>query len=54
MSRTILVHLNVTAPDSDTRDAGEIAGALLGALEVGQDEDSVRELTVEVALAEDI
>lgn len=37
MPRTILVHLNVTAPDDDARSADEIADAILAALEVGSD-----------------
>lgn len=54
MPRTVLVHLNVGVPDDDTRTAGEIAEALLGALEVGSDDDSVRDLDVTAPLAEQI
>lgn len=52
--RTVLVHLNVTVPPADTRSADEIAQAILGALEVGSDDDSVRDLTVEATLSEAI
>ena len=52
--RTILVHLNVSVPDGDERGAVEIKDALLGALEVGSDDDSVRELKIEAPLAEEI
>jgi hypothetical protein len=52
--RTVLVHLNVEAPESDTRTADQIADALMGALEVGADDDSVRELSVTAPLAEEI
>jgi hypothetical protein len=54
MPRTVLVHLNVEAPDSDTRTADQIADALMGALEVGADDDSVRELSVTAPLAEEV
>ena len=46
MPRTILVHLNVTVPDSDKRNADEVADAILAAIEVGSDDDSVRELGI--------
>lgn len=52
--RTILVHLNVVLPDGDARDPDDIASAILAALEVGSDDDSVRELVVEAPLAEEI
>lgn len=52
--REILVHLNVAAPVTDTRTADEIADAITGALEVGSDDDSVRDLTIVAPLAEDI
>ena len=54
MSRTILVHLNVDAPDSDERTPDQIADALLGALEVGSDDDSIRDLKAVCPLAEEI
>lgn len=54
MPRTILVHLNVEVPDEDDRSADQIADALLGALEVGGDDDSVRDLKVIAPLAEDV
>jgi hypothetical protein len=54
MSRTILVHLNVEAPDSDTRSADAIADALLAAVEVGADNELVSELEVVCPLAEEI
>jgi hypothetical protein len=54
MSRTILVHLSVDAPASDGRSANEIADALLAALEVGGDDDSVRSLEVVCPLAEEV
>lgn len=52
--REILVHLNVAAPDGDDRTADQIAEALMGAVEVGSDDASVRGLTVVVALAEEV
>lgn len=52
--REVLVHLNVEVPDTDTRTADEVADALLGAFEVGSDDDSVRDLVVCCPLAEDI
>lgn len=44
--RTILVHLNVEVPDDDPRDANAIADAILSMIEVGSDDDSVREFRV--------
>jgi hypothetical protein len=44
--RTILVHLNVTVPWNDERNPDEIADAILAAIEVGSDDDSVRSLGV--------
>ena len=38
MPRTILVHLNVTVPDDDSRTFGEIGEAIEAALEVGSDD----------------
>jgi hypothetical protein len=52
--RTILVHLNVEAPAADERGADEIADAILAAIEVGSDDDSVRDLTVAAPLAEEV
>jgi hypothetical protein len=46
MPRTILVHLNVSVPDGDERGADEVADAILAAIEVGSDDDSVRSLGV--------
>jgi hypothetical protein len=54
MTRTILVHLNVDVPEPDSRTANEIADALLGAIEVGSDDDSVRELGVVCLMAEEV
>ena len=54
MPRTILVHLNVQVPDKDPRTPGEIARAVYGALEVGSDDDSVRDLKITVALTEEV
>ena len=52
--RTVLVHLNVEVPAADQRDATEIASALMEALEVGSDDESVYHLRPTVALAEDV
>lgn len=53
--RTVLVHLNVSVlNDNDSRTTEEIAGAILDALEVGGDDDSVRGLTIECPLAEEV
>jgi hypothetical protein len=52
--RTVLVHLNVEVPEADARDAEEIAQAVYGALEVGSDHESVRNLTVVMALSEEL
>lgn len=54
MSRTILVHLNVTVPEGDDRSMEEIVAAIEGALEVGSDDESVRSLEIVTALAEEI
>jgi hypothetical protein len=54
MPRTILVHLNVTPPEGDTRTANEIADAILAAVEVGSDDDSVRGLVIVAPLAEEV
>jgi hypothetical protein len=35
MARTILVHLNVEAPDADPRNSDEIGDFVLSALEIG-------------------
>ncbi len=35
MPRTILIHLNVEAPDTDKRNSDEIGDFILAALEVG-------------------
>lgn len=52
--RETLVHLNVAVPDGDSRTADEIADALLAAIEVGSDNEAVRDLKVVCPLAEDI
>ena len=52
--REVLVHLNVAVPLNDERGADEIAAALRAAIEVGSDDDSVRDLTVVVALVEEV
>ncbi len=54
MSREILVHLNVAAPTDDTRTPDEIADAILGAIEVGRDDDSLRRLEIVCPLAEEV
>lgn len=54
MPRTILVHLSIEVPDEDDRSADQIADALLAALEVGSDDDTVRDLVVVAPLAEDV
>lgn len=52
--REFLVHLNVDAPATDGRNANEIADAILGAFEVGSDDDSVRDLAVVCPMAEEV
>lgn len=52
--RTILVHLNVAVPEEDERSAEQIADAVLGAIEVGSDDDSVRDLAITAPLAEEV
>jgi hypothetical protein len=52
--REVLVHLNVEVPATDTRSADEIANAVMGALEVGQDDDSVRDLKIVCPLADEV
>lgn len=51
-ARTILVHLKVIVPPEDDRAPDEIAEAILGAIEVGSDDDSVGYLRVTAPLAE--
>lgn len=53
-TRTFLVHLNVSVPSGDTRTEQEIKEAIEGALSVGWDDDSVRELEVCVVLTEQV
>lgn len=53
MTRAILVHLSVDVPDADERSADEIADAILAAIEVASDDDSVRDLAVVCPLAEE-
>lgn len=50
--RTVLVHLNISVPTDDDRDAENIAKAIEGALEVGSDDPTVSGLAITVALAE--
>lgn len=52
--REVVVHLNVGVPEADERDADQIGAAIMSALEVGRDDDSVRDLDVVVALAEEV
>lgn len=54
MPRTILVHLNVEVPDEDERNPNQIADAIMGALEVGQDDDTVRDLVITAPLADEV
>lgn len=49
MPRTILVHLNVEAPDDDPRDADAISEAVLGVIQ-----DSDLGLDISVAMSEEI
>jgi len=42
MTRTILVHLNVTVPVSSTNGPDEVADMILAAIEVGSDSDDFR------------
>lgn len=52
--RTILMHLNVEVPRYDQRDAGELALALQGAIEVGLDGVTPRVGDVCIPLAEEV
>lgn len=54
MTREILVHLNVTVPEGDDRLAEDIGTAIMGALEVGGDDESVSDLEIIVALVDEI
>jgi hypothetical protein len=54
MTRTILIHLNVEVPDHDPRDEDEIAEAVLAALVVGSDDESVCDLAIRDSLHEEI
>ena len=54
MTRQIIVHLRVEAPDADEREPNEIAWALQGALQVGSDSEEVQELTVTTLSAEEL
>lgn len=54
MPRTILVHLSVDVPDDDDRTPPEIAEAIQGALDVGWDDDEVRDLAVFIPLVEEV
>lgn len=51
-SRTVLVHLSVEVPAGDGRSANEVADALMGAVEVGRDNEATEGLGVVVAMAE--
>lgn len=53
-ARTILVHLNVSVPDDDTRSMGEIAEAIEGAIEVGSDDPSLQGLAIHTALVDEV
>lgn len=48
----MLVHLNVSVPATDDRTSDEIGEAIAAALEVGSDDDSVRDLGVCVSLTD--
>lgn len=51
--REVLVHLNVAVPDGDQRDADQIRDAVMGALEVGSDDESLHGLEIVCPLAEE-
>lgn len=51
--RTVLVHLNVQVPESDTRSAERIGDAIMAAIEVGSDDDAVRGLDLVLALVDE-
>jgi hypothetical protein len=53
-TRTILVHLNIQAPRTDTRSADEIGDAVMGAVEVGSDNEALEGLEINLALADAI
>lgn len=52
--RTVLVHLNVDVPAEDQRNAAEIAAALMEALEVGSDDETVYYLRPTMVMAEEL
>lgn len=52
--REIIIHLNVQVPDKDERNADEISEAILACIEVGRDDDSVRDLDIVIPLAEEV
>jgi hypothetical protein len=64
MSRTVMVHINVTVGDVDPRNAEEVGDFILAALEVGLegapgslasgDELSIGDLSVSVTLVDEI
>ena len=54
MTRTILIHLNISAPDDDERAPEEIAEAIRGAIEVGSDDEHLDDLTIVTALVEEL
>lgn len=53
-TRTILIHVNVEVPGDDHRSRDEIVAAVLGSIEVGSDDDSVRDLKVTLPLVEEV
>jgi hypothetical protein len=52
--RTVVLHLNITVPNDDSRATTAIADAVMGAIEVGKDDDAVRDLRIVDALAEEV
>lgn len=52
MARTVTIPVNVSVPDGDDRTAADLAAALRGAIEVGSDDDSARDLGFEVVAPE--
>lgn len=53
-ARIVLLHLHVEVPEEDDRNADKIADAIEAALEVGSDDDSVKNLEVIITLAEEV
>lgn len=52
--RVVLVHLHVALPPGDHRPANAIAGAIMDAIEVGNDEDRFAGVSVELALVDEV